>query len=96
MQGNNRPHAMNPRTLLEEMFKAAIAAAQPALCLPAHLPVPPARRTVVIGAGKASAAMALALEDHWPGPLSGVVVTRYGYGAPCRRIAYWPRWKPDR
>jgi hydroxypyruvate reductase len=68
------------------MFKAAIDAAQPALCLPPHLPPPPAGRTIVIGAGKASAAMALALENNWPGPLSGVVVTRYGYGAPCKRI----------
>jgi hydroxypyruvate reductase len=41
---------------------------------------------VVIGAGKASAAMARALEDHWPGPLSGLVVTRYGYAVPCSRV----------
>jgi glycerate 2-kinase len=74
------------------MFDAAIAAAQPALCLPAHLPTPPASgngRTIVIGAGKASAAMASALEDNWKGPLdelTGLVVTRYGYEVPCRRI----------
>jgi hydroxypyruvate reductase len=71
------------------MFEAAIASAQPALCLPPHLPTPETLgkgRLVVIGAGKASAAMARAVEDHWSGPLSGLVVTRYGYGVPCQRI----------
>jgi hydroxypyruvate reductase len=48
--------------------------------------VAPKGRTRVIGAGKASAAMAKAFEDSWPGPLTGLVVTRYGYGVPCRRI----------
>jgi len=72
--------------LLRQLFDAAIAAAQPALCLPAHLPVPPKGRTLVIGAGKASAAMAQALEAHWPGPLEGLVITRYGYERPCERI----------
>lgn len=76
----------NPRALLRQMFDAAVAAAQPALCLPAHLPPPPKGRTIVIGAGKASAAMARALEDNWPGPLEGLVVTRYGYEVPCQRI----------
>jgi len=75
-----------PRALLRQMFDAAIAAAQPALCVPPHLPRPPKGRTIVIGAGKASAAMARALEDHWPGPLQGLVVTRYGYEVPCARI----------
>ncbi|MBN9206797.1 glycerate kinase type-2 family protein [Methylibium petroleiphilum] len=75
-----------PRALLRAMFDAAIAAAQPALCLPPHLPPRPKGRTLVIGAGKASAAMARALEDHWDGPLEGLVVTRYGYAVPCRRI----------
>ncbi|MDR3367850.1 glycerate kinase [Rhodoferax sp.] len=74
------------RTLLRSLFDAAVAAAQPALCLPAHLPPPPKGRTIVIGAGKASAAMARALEDNWPGPLEGLVVTRYGYEVPCQRI----------
>src|SRR5262249_1522888 len=68
------------------MFNAAIAAAQPALRVPQLLPPPPAGRLIVIGAGKASAAMAKAVEDHWPGELSGVVVTRYGYSVPCKRI----------
>ncbi len=76
----------DPRTLLRQMFDAAIASAQPALCLPPHLPEPGKGRTIVIGAGKASAAMARALEDHWPGPLEGLVVTRYGYEVPCERI----------
>jgi hydroxypyruvate reductase len=75
-----------PRALLRAMFDAAVAAAQPALCLPPHLPAPPKGRLVVIGAGKASAAMAQAVERHWRGPLSGLVVTRYGYAVPCERI----------
>jgi glycerate 2-kinase len=74
------------RQLLRDMLDAAIAAAQPALCVPRHLPAPPRGRLVVIGAGKASAAMARAVEDHWTGPLSGLVVTRYGYGVPCRQV----------
>ena len=73
-------------TWLRSLFQAAIAAAQPALCLPQHLPAPPKGRTIVIGAGKASAAMARALEDHWAGPLEGIVITRYGYDVPCQRI----------
>jgi hydroxypyruvate reductase len=72
--------------LLERMFRAAIASAQPALCVPQHLPAAPLGRLVVIGAGKASAAMARAVEQHWPGPLGGLVVTRYGYAVPCERI----------
>lgn len=77
---------MNPRELLQKMFAAAVDAAQPAHCIPPYLPAAPRGRLVVIGAGKASAAMARAVEDHWPGELSGLVVTRYGYNAPCRRI----------
>jgi hydroxypyruvate reductase len=72
--------------LLERMFRAAIASAQPAVCVPPHLPAPPPGRLIVIGAGKASAAMARAVEQHWSGPLSGLVVTRYGYAVPCERI----------
>jgi hydroxypyruvate reductase len=75
------------RALLLRMFHAAIASAQPALCIPPHLPAPPPRgRLIVVGAGKASAAMARAVERHWPGPLGGLVVTRYGYAVPCERI----------
>ena len=77
---------MNARALLKDMFDAAIASAQPDHCVPPHLPAPGSGRTIVIGAGKASAAMARALERHWPGPLSGLVVTRYGYAVPCERI----------
>ena len=72
---------------LEALFGAAVAAAQPALAVPAHLPPRPKGRTIVIGAGKASAQMARALELAWDGPLSGAVVTRYGYGCACERIA---------
>ncbi len=68
------------------MFETAVAAADPRYCLPRNLPAPPSGRTIVVGAGKAAASMALALETQWPGPLQGVVVTRYGHGAPCRRI----------
>ncbi len=76
----------DPRGLLGRMFQAAVDAAQPARRIPACLPAPPKGRTIVIGAGKASSAMAQALERHWPGPLSGLVVTRYGYAVPCERI----------
>ena len=80
----------DPRALLRQMFDAAVAAAQPALCLGAHLPPAPQGRTIVIGAGKASAAMARAFEDLWTArdnsPLEGLVVTRYGYQVPCRHI----------
>ena len=76
----------DPAALLRRMFDAAIAAAQPAHCLPAHLPPPPTGRTIVIGAGKASAAMARAFEDHWAGEVTGLVVTRYGHAVPCRKI----------
>lgn len=76
------------RALLRDLFDAALSAARPATCLAPHIDrlQPPKGRTVVIGAGKASAAMARALEDRWPHPLEGLVVTRYGYGEDCRRI----------
>src|SRR5437899_4799456 len=75
-----------PRELLRRMFDAAINAAQPAHCIPPHLPAVPPGRLLVVGAGKASAAMARAVEDNWSGELSGLVVTRYGYGVPCDHI----------
>jgi glycerate 2-kinase len=75
-----------PEQLLRRMFDAAIASAQPALCIPPHLPQAPKGRLIVVGAGKASAAMAQAVEKNWPGELSGLVVTRYGYAVPCERI----------
>jgi len=74
------------RALLRSMFDAAIAAAQPSRCVPPHLPPPPKGRTLVVGAGKASAAMARAFETHWAAPVAGLVVTRYGYAVPCERI----------
>jgi hydroxypyruvate reductase len=78
--------ADSARAFLRAMFDAAIGAAQPAHCLPPHLPTAPRGRTLVVGAGKASAAMAKAFETHWPGPVSGLVVTRYGYAVACERI----------
>ncbi len=78
--------AVDPRRLLLDMFEAAVGAASPAKCLPPHLPTAPTGRTIVVGAGKAAGAMAKAVEDHWHGPLEGLVVTRYGHGAPCTRI----------
>jgi len=75
-----------PRALLRQVLDAALAACNPALCVPPHLPPAPKGRTVVVGAGKAAAAMARAVEQHWPGPLGGLVVTRYGHGVPCKRI----------
>ena len=74
------------RALLRAMFDAAVAAAMPAKLIPAHLPKPPAGRTIVIGAGKASAAMAAAFEAVWEDPLEGLVVTRYDHAVPCERI----------
>ena len=76
----------NPQDALRSLFDAALAAADPALTVPPHLPAPPAGRTVVVGAGKASAAMARAVEDNWDGDLSGLVVTRTGCAVPCDRI----------
>jgi glycerate 2-kinase len=77
---------MTPDALLKAMFQAAVDAALPSLCVPAHLPKRPKGRTIVIGAGKASGAMAKALEDAWEGPIEGLVVTRYGYRVPTDRL----------
>ena len=77
---------MTPAELLRAMFQAAVDAALPSLCVPAHLPARPKGRTIVIGAGKASGAMAKALEDAWDGPIEGLVVTRYGYRVPTERL----------
>ncbi|AWB20779.1 glycerate kinase [Methylobacterium currus] len=75
-----------PGDLLRRLFAAAVAAADPAVSLARHLPEPPRGRTIVVGAGKAAASMARAVEAAWPGDLSGLVVTRYGHGAPTTRI----------
>ena len=80
---------MPPPELLRAMFRAAVDAAAPGLCVPPNLPPPPRGRTIVVGAGKAAAAMAHAVEAHWPSdrPLSGLVVTRYHHGVgPLARI----------
>lgn len=77
---------MTPRAVLKTLFEAALAATDPVRCVPLHLPVDDGGRLVVVGAGKASAAMAQAVERHWSGPLDGLVVTRYGHGVPCERI----------
>lgn len=79
---------MNPRQLLLDSFKAAIAAADPLKILPPHLPKPPKGRTLVVGAGKAAASMALAVEQNWPAgaPLEGLVITRYRHGLLTNRI----------
>jgi glycerate 2-kinase len=77
---------MEPEMLLRTMFDAAVSAASASDAIVARLPPPPRGRTVVVGAGKAAAAMARAVEDAWQGPLSGLVVTRYDHGLPTRRI----------
>ncbi len=77
---------VDPRQLLTDLFHVAVAAADPMRIVPRWLPDRPRGRTVVIGAGKAAATMASAFERAWDGPLSGVVVTRYGYAAACERI----------
>ncbi|MBP2570625.1 glycerate kinase [Agrobacterium tumefaciens] len=75
------------RDALNRIFMAAVASADPAKVLQHHLPSPPKGRCVVVGAGKASAAMAAALEAAWPHvDLSGVVVTRYGHAVPTAHI----------
>lgn len=74
------------RRLLRAMFDAAIEAADPRKMLPPHLPDPPRGRTVVVGAGKSAALMAQVTEAHFKGPLSGVVVTRYGHAVPTQTI----------
>lgn len=73
---------MNPRELLIDSFRAALSAADPLVIVPAHLPPPPTGKTVVVGAGKAAAAMARAVEAHWPtgAKLEGIVITRYAHG----------------
>jgi glycerate 2-kinase len=77
---------MDERQFLLALFEAAIAAADPACCLPPHLPSPPSGRIIVLGAGKASAAMAAAVEKHMQTRVSGLVITRYGHGVSCRSI----------
>jgi hydroxypyruvate reductase len=95
---NTSPEARDPATFLRGLFVAAIASADPALCLPPHLPpvgkLSARGRIIVLGAGKAAASMARAVEEHYAGAgheavlakLTGLVVTRYGHAVPCRHI----------
>ncbi len=82
------PAAREARELLLGSFQAAVAAADPLRIVPQHLPLPPKGRTLVVGAGKAAAAMALAIEQHWPphASLDGLVITRYRHGLLTNRI----------
>jgi glycerate 2-kinase len=75
-----------PGELLRALFDAALAAAEPRRALAGHIPPPVPGRTVLVGAGKAAAAMAHAFEALWPGPLEGLVLTRYGHAVPCARV----------
>jgi len=77
---------ITPKPFFENLFRAAVAAADPRQALPAFLPSRPKGRTIVVGTGKGAAQMAQAFEEAWDGPLEGAVVTRYGYGAPTQRI----------
>lgn len=75
------------KKILNSLYQQALAAVDPLLIVPQHLPPPPTQgRTVVLGAGKAAARMALAVEKNWSGPLEGLVVTRYGHNEPCQKI----------
>lgn len=77
----------NPKQFLLDLYSNAISAVSAAKCLPQYLPQPmQGGRTIVIGAGKGAAAMAKAVENHWKGELSGLVVTRYEHGLPCKHI----------
>ncbi|MEL6522952.1 MAG: glycerate kinase, partial [Pseudomonadota bacterium] len=76
---------MMPEAFLRSLFDVAVKAADPMACIPAALPPKPSGRVVVIGAGKASARMAEAVETVW-GPCEGLVTTRYGYARPCAGI----------
>ncbi|RJG39969.1 glycerate kinase [Mesorhizobium sp. DCY119] len=79
--------SMAPEECLKAVFTAALAAVDPMIVVPPFLPTPPRNgRTIVVGAGKAAARMAQAVEANWSGGLRGLVVTRYGHGADCRHI----------
>lgn len=77
-----------PLNIMRAAFDTAVDAVRPGVCLPRHVPKPPAGRTFVVGAGKAAAAMAQTLEAHWPddAPLDGLAITRHGHGVPTARI----------
>lgn len=75
----------SPEVFLREIFDVAVNRADPMLCVPSTLPEKPTGRVVIIGAGKASARMAEALEHAW-GKSDGLVITRYGYGRKTKGI----------
>ena len=77
---------LDDTAFLTDLFNVAVAAADPEIALKSALPTPPKGRTVVIGLGKGAAQLAGAFETLWQGPIEGVVVTRYGYGAPCKHL----------
>lgn len=87
---------MSPRKILMDSFEIAVAAADPLKIIPQHLPKPPKGRTLVVGAGKAAGAMALAVERNWPNKavLDGVVITRYGHSLPTNRITTYEAGHP--
>jgi glycerate 2-kinase len=80
------------RQLLIDSYLAAVAAADPlkivAKFLPSHGEILKYKKTTIVGAGKAAASMAMAVENYWPStsPLHGLVITRYGHGLPCQQI----------
>lgn len=76
----------DPRSFLTSIFEAAVEAADPNLTIARHLPAKPKGRTIVIGCGKGAAQMAQAFEKAWDGPVEGLIVTRYGYGAPTKTL----------
>ncbi|WP_027859654.1 glycerate kinase type-2 family protein [Marinobacterium jannaschii] len=76
----------DPQTFLTDLFDTAVNVAHPRQALAPHLPADKSGRAVVIGAGKAAASMAQALEQTWQGEISGLVVTRYGHNADCEKI----------
>ncbi len=77
----------NPRHFLRELFRVAVETADPARAVPRFLPPAPRNgKMIVVGAGKAAASMARAVETHVQGPVEGLVVTRYGHALPCQKI----------
>ena len=80
------PNSEKQVALMKLMFDAAIRQALPSNSIPHYMPKPPKGRTIVVGAGKASAAMAQVFEQNWSGPLEGLIVTRYGHAVPCNKI----------
>lgn len=80
------PTDVNARELLLALFRAGVEAVKPSKCLPAFIPAPAGGRTVLVAAGKAAASMAQTVEQHFPGPLSGIAVVPNGHELPCKSI----------